>query len=250
MASGIYMIVNRHNGKRYIGSAVDFDRRFAKHCRELSKRIHHSRILQNAWNLYGESAFDFVPMLICGRDSLLMFEQRALDAYEPEYNVCLVVGSRLGVKMTDEHKAKIGAANKGRRFPPLSEERKRSISQQQKGKPHGPMSDETKARVSASRKGKYTGHRPAHVGAKIAAALKGRRPSDKTIEAAVRFNTGRKLSPEHVAKVASSNRGKKRDAYKKHSPEANARKSAMMLACGRSPQNPAGNRQIEASDGE
>jgi hypothetical protein len=45
--------------------------------------------------------------------NLIFYEQRALDAYNPEYNVCRVAGSRLGQKNTPEANAKTAAARKG-----------------------------------------------------------------------------------------------------------------------------------------
>ena len=55
MNSGIYKILNKINGKFYIGSAVNFKRRFARHKRLLNINCHPNEYLQNAWNKYWES---------------------------------------------------------------------------------------------------------------------------------------------------------------------------------------------------
>ena len=47
------------NGKKYVGSAVNFKRRRRKHRKSLRKGTHHSPHLQNAWNKYGEDNFKF-----------------------------------------------------------------------------------------------------------------------------------------------------------------------------------------------
>jgi group I intron endonuclease len=75
-------------------------RRFA--CREP-----HSRHLQPAWNKYGQGAFQFQVLILCDKPSLLLYEQIALDALSPEYNVLKVAGNSLGRKATRETKSKI-----------------------------------------------------------------------------------------------------------------------------------------------
>ncbi len=60
--SGIYRIRNLINNKSYIGSAVNFKRRWNYHKQDLIACRHHSKYLQNAWNKYGEAAFEFKVM--------------------------------------------------------------------------------------------------------------------------------------------------------------------------------------------
>lgn len=58
MNSGIYRIRNLVNGKCYIGSAFNFERRFILHRHFLRNQKHNPK-LQRAWNKYGEDAFVF-----------------------------------------------------------------------------------------------------------------------------------------------------------------------------------------------
>ena len=62
--SGIYKIVNKVNGKYYVGSSVDIltpgDGRFYNHKNLLSKNKHHCSHLQRAWLKYGPESFDFI----------------------------------------------------------------------------------------------------------------------------------------------------------------------------------------------
>src|SRR5688572_9818145 len=61
MTAGIYGIENKNNGKIYIGSSKNIEKRFLQHIRMLNKNIHHSIKLQNAWNRTNDkSVFQFM----------------------------------------------------------------------------------------------------------------------------------------------------------------------------------------------
>lgn len=59
MASGIYSITNKADGKRYIGRTVDLARRKRDHFKSLREGKSSSRHLQLAWNKWGEQSFTF-----------------------------------------------------------------------------------------------------------------------------------------------------------------------------------------------
>lgn len=112
----IYKIINLINNNVYLGSAVNLRKRKDLHLFELRANKHHSRYLQNAWNKYGEQNFKFeIIEIIQVRTKLIEREQYWIDLYSPEYNICLVAESRLGVKSSPEHVAKIIAANTGQK---------------------------------------------------------------------------------------------------------------------------------------
>lgn len=114
--SGIYAITNRNNGKQYIGSAVDMRTRARVHLHHLRHGSHHSVKLQRAFNKHGEAAFLFRPLIVCAPRDLLMYEQRAIDALGvvgSGYNVLPTAGSSLGVKRTEQFKARLSAATRG-----------------------------------------------------------------------------------------------------------------------------------------
>ncbi|MDN4593204.1 GIY-YIG nuclease family protein [Polycladomyces subterraneus] len=55
MTIGIYSIINKANGKRYIGMSVDIENRWRVHVWMLRNGVHPNEKLQNAWDKYGES---------------------------------------------------------------------------------------------------------------------------------------------------------------------------------------------------
>lgn len=132
MDTGIYQIRNLNNGHFYIGSAASFLNRRRQHRHDLRQGKHGNSILQKAWNKHGEKAFVFEKLIACSKDNMLMYEQRALDAMLPYYNICRNARNSLGVKRTDEAKAKIGAAGKGR---PASAYQRLRASETHRGRP-------------------------------------------------------------------------------------------------------------------
>ncbi len=114
MISGVYTITNKVNGKRYIGSSVDIERRVRRHFYELRNGVHGNRKLQNSFNKHGESSFffDVTEAVICP-DKLVVREQYHLDTKGPEYNICKKAYSTFGMKLSEESKKKISIAHLG-----------------------------------------------------------------------------------------------------------------------------------------
>lgn len=112
--SGIYRIRNTENNRAYIGSAKDMYVRQGKHLSLLRKGKHHSRHLQAAWSKYGEARFVFEQIEHCATEALIEREQFWLDNASCEYNVAPTAGNTLGIRLTDERKAKISAAHLGK----------------------------------------------------------------------------------------------------------------------------------------
>lgn len=105
--SGIYQIKNKTNNHAYIGSAVDIDGRFRTHKSSLNKKKHHSLYLQRAWDKYGQSNFIFETLeRVEVLENLIIREQHYLDERNPEYNICKIAGSCLGVKFSPESNLK------------------------------------------------------------------------------------------------------------------------------------------------
>jgi group I intron endonuclease len=166
MTAGIYKIESA-DGKVYIGSAVNIDRRWQAHKYELRRKTHHSQHLQNAWNKHGEEYFTFsIIELVADKSRLLYYEQIWLDILfqslerDEIYNIAIIAGSSLGVKRSEEFKQRVSEANKGNKYAlglKHSDETKAKMAEAQKGNKHAlgyKASDETKARISAANKGK------------------------------------------------------------------------------------------------
>jgi len=107
MNAGIYQIQNLVNWKRYIGSAIDINRRWGEHRRRLLCGTHVNKHLQSAWNKYGSAQFSFKTLLICTPEQLLIFEQICFKALNPEYNKTPTAGSSFGYKHSEETKQKL-----------------------------------------------------------------------------------------------------------------------------------------------
>lgn len=85
---GIYLLYNRINGKRYIGSSINLPSRKRTHLYELRHNKHKNQDLQLEFNSYGEDAFDFVLLFpVKNKEDLLDIEQQWLDWCKPEYNI-------------------------------------------------------------------------------------------------------------------------------------------------------------------
>jgi group I intron endonuclease len=148
MNSGIYKIVNTANGKQYVGSAVSISKRFGEHRHYLRNGTHSNTRLQNAWNKYGEDAFEFRVVGKCPPERLIELEQEVMDHLKPEYNIRLIAKSNLGLKFSEEARRKISEANRKRT---LSEEHKRKIGEAIRKR--GPRSIETRQKISIAHMG-------------------------------------------------------------------------------------------------
>lgn len=152
MKSGIYEIKNVVNGKRYIGSAVNFGKRWINHAFSLGRKDHHSRHLQNAWNKYGSSAFRFRLLRMVPPCYLVPFEQHYMDRLKPEYNMSPTAGSPLGVKHTEITRAKMSEAKRGNKSilgRRHSSETLAKMSAAKLGKKRAPFTDSHRANISA-----------------------------------------------------------------------------------------------------
>jgi len=120
MLCGIYGIKNMINDKIYVGSSKRIPYRMNNHRKRLTANIHDNPHLQNAWNKYGVTAFDFCVLEECDEIHLLEREQYLKDYYLTlpggVYNICEIVQNPpnlTGRHQTEEHRKKIGLSHKG-----------------------------------------------------------------------------------------------------------------------------------------
>lgn len=261
--SGIYKIINTTNGKCYVGSAVNLPGRWASHRKNLRSKKHNPK-LQNAWNKYGEDAFEFLVIeFVDDKTKLIEREQYwidTLDVVKKGYNILPTAGSMLGYKASEESRklqsrirtgrkysletrAKQSASLKGRIITPESLEKSKNTRAQnnilrKEGllPPHKNKgvirSDEYKVRLSATKSGvKQTPEQieAARLGKARAKALREQAYIDRGEPIPVKVKkekpalkikdksiphpfTGRKLSPEVIAKREETKRLKREKA--------------------------------------
>ncbi|MGB9181786.1 MAG: GIY-YIG nuclease family protein, partial [Pyrinomonadaceae bacterium] len=76
---GVYQIVCLPTGKLYIGSALDLRTRWNHHRQSLRRGKHRNQHLQNAWNRYSETSFEFSIIELTTEMNLLQVEQMWID---------------------------------------------------------------------------------------------------------------------------------------------------------------------------
>jgi group I intron endonuclease len=172
--SGIYKIVNIVNGKFYIGSSIDINKRWVGHKRMLRKNNHDNGFLQKSWNKHGENNFKFE--IVIDKTELIVREQFYLDSMKPFnknviYNICEYAGNMLGFKHSKESKEKMSKKHKGNQYClgyKHSNDTKKNMSKGQIGRKHNEKTinkmilnsigrnqkEDTKQKLSTINKGK------------------------------------------------------------------------------------------------
>ena len=78
---GIYGIKNIVNGKIYIGSSNNIQRRFRKHKTELNTKTHSNKYLERAYEKYGKNNFEFIILEECNLQELIQKEILYIKKY-------------------------------------------------------------------------------------------------------------------------------------------------------------------------
>lgn len=87
--SGIYKIYNKRSKLTYIGSSKEIEKRWGQHLSQLNNNKHHNSHLQNSWNKYGESSFEFSILEKVDKKLLRDVEQEYLNQadFKRLYNI-------------------------------------------------------------------------------------------------------------------------------------------------------------------
>lgn len=230
--SGIYIITNTKNSKVYVGSTVNFEKRWGEHRSRLQKGSHVNPHLQLSWNKYGEKAFVFdVLEYLDDSDKLIKTEQLWMDKYRKEgkelYNIALAADNPMrGRAHSEETKRKIGDGNRGKKLseetrckirkarrnqsPPAlghkhTKESRQRMSEAQLGKV---VSAETREKLRKANLGKKHGPMPEEQKRRISTAKMGHSTSEETRCKISKTLTGRKLSEEHKCNMRKSMLGR------------------------------------------
>lgn len=190
----IYMIECKGNGKKYIGSSINVDRRLIDHKNELKRGVHKNEYLQSSWKKYGEESFCFliVEEVVGEYDKTLLenCEDHWIDHYNSIEAGFNMMTARHNIP-SQEIKDKISKTLTGKK---LSKAHRTAISDGHKG---NTLSSETRSKISESKKG-----------------TKFSEEHKKKLSA---WQKGRTLPEEHIAKIAKGNLGKVRtDEHKEN----------------------------------
>jgi hypothetical protein len=152
---GIYEIRNTIDGKRYVGSSTNIERRWRHHAYQLRGGCHYNRYLQNAWNKHGELAFEFKVLVYTEPEENIRLENLLLSADSCEYNIAKdAKRPQLGRPRSERVKQKLSKINSGENHPQYgtlhSDETRRKLSVANTGNRH---TEETKRKISKATAG-------------------------------------------------------------------------------------------------
>lgn len=162
LESGIYSITNVLNGKRYIGSAKSFKKRWNRHLIELRKNVHHNIHLQRSYNKYGENIlkFEIVELLPYEKDIIIKrenFYMNFLNSKSEGYNIA---DASFGDILSNHPEKEIIIEKIRKSINEINEnlsEEERKIKYGNTGSLNGMYgkihSDETKKKISSNNKG-------------------------------------------------------------------------------------------------
>lgn len=146
---GVYVL--EFSSGIYIGSSVRVRRRILRHIADLKRGDHSNGFLQASFNKHGISGCRV--LVVCGESDLLLYEQAAIDALCPRFNLSPTAGRNTGHKHSSETVERMRAASKAawvRRDRSVGLEQRMRISASLTGRQ---FSAETRAKISASKTG-------------------------------------------------------------------------------------------------
>ncbi len=114
--SGTYEIANTVNGRRYVGSSIDLDKRKRDHFSSLKRNKHGNPYLQNDFNKCGPGAFRFSVLETCETGLLLEKEQTLLDACWDGKKMCYNIRKKAQL-CSEEAKLILGKEFSGNKNP-------------------------------------------------------------------------------------------------------------------------------------
>jgi len=115
--SGIYRLNNLITNECYIGSSVSLSRRFSNYysIAHLNNRG-RSSIINNSILKYGYINFSLDILEYCEPSLCIKREQYYIDWLIPEYNICKIAGSPLGVKRNITFSMNLSKAKRGKKY--------------------------------------------------------------------------------------------------------------------------------------
>lgn len=119
---GVYQILNKFNGKMYVGSSYRIYIRWLQHLSSLRRGVHENAHLQNAWNKYGKDGFEFNVLEECEKNKLKKQEQCWIDKFQcykrnKGYNIDCTVDRKIISEETKKKLSKNHVDFKGEKHP-------------------------------------------------------------------------------------------------------------------------------------
>jgi group I intron endonuclease len=208
--SGAYMIINKVNGKAYIGISKNVKYRLKNHKWLLKERVHFNKRLQNSYNKHGEQAFSFQVLEYCPIDELSEKEKHYINFFntvEKGYN--LKTGGHENLVFSEETKRKISKSNKGR---VISQKTREKIRKTLTGFKH---SEEARRNMGESHKGPGNGnYRKGHLFSEerrinMSLAQKGKKQTEEHIKNMIEARHGKYFSIDEKIKMHELNKKNK-----------------------------------------
>jgi len=121
---GVYKISNNIDGRVYIGSSVNFKKRWNEHKRDLLNNKHQNVHLQRFVNKYGVDVLNFMMLEIVDNGNILIREQYYLDSTNNKFNIAEnATAPMMGKFHTYESKIKISKRSLGANNPMFGKKR-------------------------------------------------------------------------------------------------------------------------------
>jgi len=181
----IYKIINKANGKHYIGQTNDLEKRWKGHLQCAENESGY--LLHSAIRKYGPENFEFEMIEACKDEDANDLEKKWILHYESfvkGYN--LTSGGDAEFKRSEVTIQKMSESKRGHE---VSEETRKKIGDANRGRV---MSKETREKMSQSRKGHEV--------------------SEKTREKIREKHVGKNVSEETRKRISESKTGKKQDS--------------------------------------
>lgn len=159
---GVYVLRNTHDLRVYVGAAKHLGRACAHTRHELRQGRHASRQLQAYVTAHGLASLRFEVLELCPMGELPTAKQRQVAAHRTTdpahgFNTLASAGFTQGQVLSDEHRARISRAKKGRPITPRTAEHQEKLAAAHRGRKRSP---ETCAAISAATTGKPKHKRP------------------------------------------------------------------------------------------
>lgn len=212
MKGYIYKIINKENGKFYIGSTIDITERRRTHFRQLKKGEHHCFHLQRAYEKYGKDSFNltYKEIEVANEDELRLLEERYINycwnsgkLYNVSKKGC--GGDLISYHPKNKEFRELQSKISRERYAKLSEEEKCKRSENLMGDKNpnygNKWSKELRERVSKTRK-EYSLTHPNYIKGKTFEEVYGKEKADEI---------KRKMSERSKLKI-----GEKNPFYGKH----------------------------------